>query len=172
MSFVPGDKVQFGSDPTARVIEGIVVFYDYKSKQVWGSPHLDFGGDSKNQPGGKRFISIDDVVWMTAQGQPVDMRKAVKMAEGDKSIFAEGAETAEGEMVKLLRQAHQRIQAIPDIREVQKSEIVLELTKEFPYQKELPVGWETSVLFSLGITPQYLQNSLPNGKSEMKSDAR
>lgn len=170
MSFVPGDKVGSREDSVARVIEGVVVFYDYKDQQVWGSSHLDFGEDPKNYLGGKRFVSINDVVWVTAQGQPLDMQQVVKMAKADEKVSEGTAKTAEGEMAKLLRQGRQQLQNIPPDQEVQRRKIILDLTKEFPYQKDLPVGWETSVLFSLGLKPEYLDNPTTNGKSAMKID--
>lgn len=175
MSFIPGDKVLLPGNisPMNAMIEGVVICYDYKAKQVWGSPYLDFGEDPKNHLGGKRFVSINDVAWVTAQGQSLDMKEAMKMAEAGEKTSNDAAKTpiaesAELEMAKLLRSARRKIQKNPAYPEAQKRRTVLELAKEFPYQKDLPDGWETSLLFVLGLKPEYLDNPKNNKETALK----
>ncbi len=145
MFFKAGQEVALRGDPQNHVIlESPVVFFSpRKVIQVGGIYAL---------LSGCRFVPLDDLIWLTKKGEPLDMRRAITLARQEGPLSDNVAKTLEERVAIVIRGAMKTLKMSPSgaTSETMRNMVVDSVKKSFGVT-DLPDGWEASLLFALNL---------------------
>ncbi|MBI2342161.1 MAG: hypothetical protein HYU98_05460 [Deltaproteobacteria bacterium] len=155
MSFKPGQKVALRNSPSKQIdLRSPVVFYNPATGVQIGTIYAVLPKC--------RFVPLDDLIYVTKTGRPLDMRKAFELAESG----SVPEETMEWQVARLIRGARDSIAASNASPEAMR-DIILHTIKQNPLSADLPDGWEAGVLYALKLPQEEWVRTKPllDGKS-------
>lgn len=149
MSFAPGEQVVLRSGGMPRRLESIVVWYEPEGGQEGPKVFAILSGC--------KVVGLDELAWVTAMGERLDMARAQLLA-GISALApfptSDAPTKAEEGMGNLLKTADQELRTAKKAKQEEVTcDRLLTPVKTAQMAKQLPEGWEKSSCFALGISP-------------------
>lgn len=145
MFFRAGQTVALRSDPKVReVIQSPVFLYNYRTDTQLSPVFAMFSGC--------RFVSVDDLVWVTPSNDTLDMKRIFSLAKTPEPASENISKLTEVEVLKWVRGAFVMAETWPpQMEDEAKRDAVVSYVTASPIMQFLPNGWESSLLFTMNL---------------------